>query len=152
MTDRKLSQPIIGALENDVSQLFGHGGRSTEAPLSVPPATALVDAAVDLFSRMVFEQPVKIQESAFAQIAACISDSSLARNPSRKAAITKNVVFAISRALANPISRNIKAFGRNDRSRSLILDVLQVTCFILMSSNFKDMYHGFRCFCSIYRL
>jgi HEAT repeat-containing protein 5 len=126
VTDRKLSQPVAGALENDVSQLFSHGGKNTEAPLPVPPATALVDAAIDLFARMVFEQPAKIQESAFAQIGACISDISLTRNLSRKAAVTKNVVFAVSKALANPTNRSFRGIGRIDRSRSLIVDIIQV--------------------------
>ena len=95
-------------------------------PLPVPPMTALVDAAIDLFSNLVIDQPVKIQESAFAQIAACISDISLTRNIGRKVAVTNNIIIAISRAFSKLTPRGFKAVSQNERVRSLILDVLQV--------------------------
>lgn len=95
-------------------------------PLPVSPTTALVDSAIDLFSQMVLDQPVKIQESAFAQIAACISDTALSRNNGRKAAITNNIVIALSKAFANATNRGLKGIGRSGRVRTLVLDILQV--------------------------
>jgi hypothetical protein len=96
-------------------------------PPPVPPPTALVDAAIDLFSHLVSEQPLKIQESAFAQIATCISDSSLARNPVRKTAVAANIVTALSRAVPSLTHRGFKGVGQSERVKTLILDVLQVT-------------------------
>ena len=94
-------------------------------PMSSP--TALVDAAIDLFSQMVLEQPLKIQESAFAQIAACLSDPRLARHLGRRAAVTNNIVIALSKALACSTPRSLKVIGEGGRVRSLIIDILQVS-------------------------
>src|SRR5436305_6857883 len=71
----QLTSPVIGALENDISCIYCYGGSNNDMPLPMSSATALVDASIDLFSRIVFEQPLKIQESAFAQIAACLGES-----------------------------------------------------------------------------
>jgi hypothetical protein len=90
------------------------------------PATALVDAGIDLFSLLILDQPVKIQESAFAQIAACLSDASLARNAGRKAAVTNNIVIALSKAFAGSPHRRFKGIGQSERVKFLVLDILQV--------------------------
>lgn len=98
-----------------------------EMPLPMSPATALVDAAIDLFSQMVLDQPIKIQESAFAQIAACVSETALPRNAGRKAAVTNNIVIALSKAFAGSTHRGFKGVGQSERAKSLILDLLQVS-------------------------
>jgi HEAT repeat-containing protein 5 len=92
----------------------------------MPPATALVDAAIDLFSSLVLEQPLKIQESAFAQLATCISESSVSKNSIGKLAVTANIVTAISKAIPTVAHRAAKCLGQNKRVMTLILDVLQV--------------------------
>lgn len=117
---------VLGSLENDVSQIYGYGSQITEIPLPVPSPTALVDSAIDLFSLMVFDQPLKIQESAFAQIAASLGEPLLVRNPGRKAAITKNVAIAISKALNGMNNRLAREIGHNVRVKTLLLDVLKV--------------------------
>ena len=103
-------------------------------PLPVSPTTALVDSAIDLFSRMVLDQPVKIQESAFAQIAACISDTTLSRNAGRKAAVTNNIVIALSKAFGSPTNRVLKGIGQPGRVRTLVLDILQVRIALFLFS------------------
>jgi hypothetical protein len=122
----KLAQPIIGALENDVSEMYSYGEKIIEIPLPVPPATALVDAAIDLFSHMVIDQPVKIQESAFALIAASVGDGNLVRNAARKAAVINNIVIALSQALPTHTHRGFKGVNESERVRSLILEILKV--------------------------
>ena len=117
---------ILGSLENDVSQIYSNGGQITEMPLPVPSATALVDSAIDLFSIMVFDQPIKIQESAFAQIAASLGEPLLTRNAGRKAAVTKNVTFAVSKALNGLNNRLSRGIGQSDRVKTLLLDILKV--------------------------
>jgi HEAT repeat-containing protein 5 len=97
----------------------------------VPPSTALVDAAIDLFSQMVLDQPMKIQESAFTHIAARLGDPSLARNAGRKAAVTINVVIALSKALSKLTSRSFKV-NYSERVTSSILDVLHVLCPLIL--------------------
>ena len=124
--DQMISRPIIGALENDVSEIYSHGEEIIEMPLPVPPVTALVDAAIDIFSQMIIDQPVKIQESAFALIAASISDG-IVRNAARKAAVTNNIVIALSQALASHTFRGLKDVMESERVRSIILEVLKVS-------------------------
>ena len=125
--------PIIGALENDITEIYGYAGETTEMPLPVSPTTALVDSAIDLFSQMVLDQPVKIQESAFTQIAACVSHTTLSRNTGRKAAVTNNIVIALSKAFANPTNRGLKGIGQPGRVRTLVLDILQVHINLFLS-------------------
>jgi hypothetical protein len=123
----KSFEPIIGSLENDTSQIYSHAGEFAEMPLPVPPATALVDAAIDLFSQMVLDQPSKIQESTFAQIAASLGDTTLTRNLGRRAAITNNIAIALSKALSSTAPVGLKSLSRSERAVSLMLDVLHVT-------------------------
>jgi HEAT repeat-containing protein 5 len=101
-------------------------------PSPVPPSTALVDAAIDLFSQMVLDQPMKIQESAFTHIAARLGDPSLARNAGRKAAVTINVVTALSKALSKLTNRSFKDVNYSERVTSSILDVLHVLCLLIL--------------------
>jgi len=121
-----LAQPIIGALENDISSLYNSSGDFTETPTPAPSSTALVDAAIDLFSQVVAEQPSKIQDSAFAHTTACLGNSLLSRNLGRKRAVTYNVVIALSKALANLAPRAIKDMNQSNRGTSSILDTLHV--------------------------
>jgi hypothetical protein len=121
-----LEQPIIGALENDTSSLYTHDGKNIDMPSPVPPSTALVDAAIDLFSLMVLDQPMKIQESAFTHIAARLGDPSLDRNAGRKAAITINVVIALSKALSKLTHRSFRDVNHSERVISSILEILHV--------------------------
>ena len=121
-----MAQPIIGALENDVSELYAYGDATVDLPLPVPPTTALIDAAIDLFSQMVIDQPTKIQESAFTLIAASIGDGNLARNVSRKAAVTNNIVIALSKALPSQSYRGLKSVMESERARTMVLEVLKV--------------------------
>jgi HEAT repeat-containing protein 5 len=122
----QVGMSVLGSLENDVSQIYCYGSQITEIPLPVPSATALVDSAIDLFSLMVFDQPLKIQESAFAQIAASLGEPLLGRNPGRKAAITKNVAIAVSKALNGMSSRLAREIGQSVRVKTLLLDILKV--------------------------
>jgi hypothetical protein len=148
LIDLKSSEPIIGSLENDTSQIYSHAAESTEMPLPVPPATALVDAAIDLFSHMVLDQPSKIQESAFAQIAAYLGDNVLTRNVGRKVAIKNNITIALAKALSNTVHSGLKVLSKNERVISLILDVLYVIPIRCHVINVKGLSTRSRCICS----
>jgi len=109
-------------------------------PLPVPSGTALVDSAIDLFSVMVFDQPIKIQESAFAQIAASLGEPLLTRNAGRKAAVTKNVTIAVSKALNGLNNRLSKGIGQSDRVKTLLLDILKVRLLRASSAYRAEFY------------
>jgi len=123
----KAIEPIIGSLEFDASQIYSKAGENTEMPIPVPAPTALVDNAIDLFSYLVLEQPAKIQESAFAQIAAHLADSSSTRNPTRKLATTNNIVVALSKALSRASQSGSKSFTQSSRVTGMISDILNVS-------------------------
>ena len=120
----------MGALEHDTNDLYRFAGHLTPLPSAPPPATALIDAAIDHFSLSVFEQPVKIQESAISQVAACIGDSSLARNAGRKAAVVANIVVALSKAVSTLTPRATNSLGLNERVISSLIEVLHVLLFL----------------------
>lgn len=121
-----MSEPIIGSLENDTSSIYNSAGDFSEMPTPVPPSTALVDAAIDLFSQIVSDQPLKIQDSAFSQITACLGNSLLSRNAGRKRAITYNILIALSKALSNLAQRGNKHMLQSNRVTSSIFDILHV--------------------------
>jgi hypothetical protein len=121
-----LSEPIIGAVENDPTSIYNSTGVFTEVPTPVPHSTALVDAAIDLFSQIISDQPLKIQDSAFSQITACLGNSLLSRNVGRKRAITYNILIALSKALSNLAQRGNKHMLQSNRVTSSIFDILHV--------------------------
>jgi len=80
-----------------------------------------------LFSISVFDQPAKIQESAFAQIAACFSSGSFSRHAGRKAAAMNNIGIAISKSLSSPPTSNSKnVIGQIGLVKVMLFDTLKV--------------------------
>lgn len=130
--DVQLAEPIIGALENDTSSIYSFSVDSTEMPTPAPPSTALVDAAIDLFSQIVSGQPLKIQDSAFAHTTACLGNSLLSRNAGRKRAVVYNVVIALAKAMSTLVPPGNKDMGQSNRVTSSILETLHV-CLSMIS-------------------
>lgn len=64
-----------------------------------PPATGVVNAAIDLFSVAVPLHAPKVQESTVEEIATYLSSHTLQRNPGRRAAMSVNVAVALYHAL-----------------------------------------------------
>jgi hypothetical protein len=71
----------------------------TSEAMADPPATELVNSAIELFALALPLQTSKVQESSVEQIATLLSSNSLQRNPGRKAAMTVNVTIALLHAL-----------------------------------------------------
>jgi len=131
----KLTEPIVGAIEHDTTHLYCHAGDALDIPQPPPPPTALVDAAIELFSISVFDQPVKIQESAFAQIAACFSSGSFSKHAGRKAAAMNNIGIAISKSLSNPMMSNLKnVVAQIGLVKVMLFDTLKVRCIYLFAN------------------
>ena len=95
-------------------------------PTPAPPSTALVDAAIELFSQVVSGQPLKIQDSAFAHTTACLGNSLLSRNAGRKRAVVYNIVIALAKAMSNLVPPGNKDMAKSNRLTSSILDTLHV--------------------------
>ncbi|KAI6785730.1 putative heat repeat protein [Emericellopsis cladophorae] len=91
--DALLRSPVCGSLEHDASVLYigDYGAGLTPHP----PATEVIDAAIQLFAFAFPLTPAKVQESILEQIRTFASAGPLQRDPGRKAAINVNTATAI---------------------------------------------------------
>ncbi|KAI1344285.1 armadillo-type protein [Xylariaceae sp. FL0016] len=94
--DAILMSPICPSLEHDAAALYAG---DPEASLPDPPATEVVNMAIQLFAFVFPLTTAKVQESILEQIATFISAGILQRDPGRKAAITVNVASALTATL-----------------------------------------------------
>ncbi|KAL6869545.1 hypothetical protein ACO1O0_000871 [Amphichorda felina] len=88
-----LRSPICGSLEHDASVLYIGGAVNPSSP--GPPATEVINSAIQLFAFAFPLTPAKVQESILEQIRTFASAGSLQRDPGRKAAINVNLATAI---------------------------------------------------------
>jgi hypothetical protein len=86
--------PVIGSIEHDSVNLYLSDPQGEDAS-PAPPATAVVNSAIDLFTALLPAQPLKVQESILEQIATFLVSNTLQRDPGRKAAMTVNVAVAL---------------------------------------------------------
>lgn len=97
--ERLLSSPVCTALEHDAAVLYTAGPDESDpaagGDLPDPPATEVVNMAIQLFAFVFPLTPAKVQESVLEQIATFVSAGSLQRDPGRKAAINVNVAMAV---------------------------------------------------------
>ena len=99
-------------------------------PTPAPPATAVVNSAIDLFTILLPMQQPKVQESILEQLATFLASKSLDRDPGRKAAITVNVAVAILGALKLAMDGQIPSTNLNSPSVLKIMqEILRVRSF-----------------------
>ncbi|KAL7269608.1 hypothetical protein RUND412_007710 [Rhizina undulata] len=103
--DETLYIPVLGSIEHDSVSLYVTNNQNSPAP--APPATAVVNSAIDLFTTLLPMQPPKVQESILEQIATFLASPSLQRDPGRKAAMTVNVAVALLGTLKLTIADEI---------------------------------------------
>lgn len=89
-----LHTPVLGSIEHDSVNLYLSDPQAEDAS-PAPPATAVVNSAIDLFTALLPMQPPKVQESILEQIATFLASNTLQRDPGRKAAMTVNVAVAL---------------------------------------------------------
>ncbi|KAI1766040.1 ARM repeat-containing protein [Hypoxylon sp. FL1150] len=92
--DGLLLSPICSSLEHDAAMLY-LGDTDSSVNLPSPPATEVVNMAIQLFAFVFPLTPAKVQESVLEQVATFISAGSLQRDPGRKAAINVNIASAL---------------------------------------------------------
>ncbi|KAK0203615.1 clathrin-coated vesicle protein [Desarmillaria ectypa] len=99
--DSLLRKPIFGAREHDKLTLCRTriAGEAEQEP--PPPATAIVDAAIDLFSRLLPLQDTASTTRAITQLLEAVRSPRLEKNTGRKAAVTVNATIALALALRN---------------------------------------------------
>ncbi|KAF4783109.1 hypothetical protein HER10_EVM0006272 [Colletotrichum scovillei] len=91
--DRLLLSPVCGTLEHDASLLYVGDIASETNP--DPPATEVINMAIQLFAFVFPLTPPKVQESVLEQVRTFMSAGPLLRDPGRKAAMNVNVSVAI---------------------------------------------------------
>ncbi|KAK0623080.1 armadillo-type protein [Immersiella caudata] len=91
--EKLLLSPVCGTLEHDASLLYISS--DDEQSLPDPPATEVVNMAIQLFAFVFPLTPAKVQESVLEQITTFTAAGSLQRDPGRKAAIKVNVAIAL---------------------------------------------------------
>ncbi|GAO13879.1 uncharacterized protein UV8b_03888 [Ustilaginoidea virens] len=94
LIDNLLKSPVCGSLEHDASMLY-IGGTDNQPMRPDPPATEVVNNAIQLFAFVFPLTPAKVQESVLEQIKTFASAGLLQRDSGRKAAIHVNVALAI---------------------------------------------------------
>ncbi|KAG6102753.1 hypothetical protein E4U30_002290 [Claviceps sp. LM220 group G6] len=92
--DNLLKSPVCGSLEHDASMLYV-GQVDDLDVFPDPPATEVVNNAIQLFAFAFPLTPAKVQESVLEQIKTFASAGLLQRDAGRNAAITVNVALAI---------------------------------------------------------
>ncbi|ODA82855.1 hypothetical protein RJ55_01364 [Drechmeria coniospora] len=92
--DNLLKSPVCGSLEYDASVLYVESVEESSLNPD-PPATEVVNNAIQLFAFAFPLAPAKVQESVLEQIRTFASAGSLQRDDGRKAAINVNVAAAI---------------------------------------------------------
>ncbi|KAF1844910.1 HEAT repeat protein-like protein [Cucurbitaria berberidis CBS 394.84] len=108
--DRTLLSPICGAREHDsISLYIRPSNDATELP--DPPATEVVNAALQLFAICLPLQTPRIQESILEQMTSFLSASSLQRDINRKTAMMVNIAYAILSTLKVAVKETRSASG-----------------------------------------
>lgn len=92
--DRLLQSPVCGSLEHDALLLYVDDAKG-HSSLPDPPATEVINSALQLFAFAFPLTPAKVQESILEQIRTFASAGMLHRDPGRRAAIHVNIAIAI---------------------------------------------------------
>ncbi|KAG9318303.1 armadillo-type protein [Chiua virens] len=101
LTDLLLRMPVLGSCEHDTLSLCLTNPTSDDRTiLDCPPASsAVVDASIELFARLLPIQDLSTMTRTVAQLVESVKSPKLERNSGRKVAVLVNSVVAIARAL-----------------------------------------------------
>lgn len=93
-----------------------------------PPATQLVNSAIELFAAALPLQSPKVQEGVLEQLATFLSSRSLDRNPGRRAAVTANIAVALLSVLKVAVRETLAEAGdlRHPTVEKYLQEILQV--------------------------
>ncbi|TDZ49897.1 Pof6 interactor protein 1 [Colletotrichum trifolii] len=124
--DRLLLSPVCGTLEHDASLLY-LGDTNSEVAIPDPPATEVINMAIQLFAFVFPLTPPKVQESVLEQVKTFMSAGTLLRDPGRKAAINVNVSVAILSTLRVAVKETQSSTGNvtNLAVERLLQDMLR---------------------------
>lgn len=128
--------PIGNAREHDSISLYISKDSDTDE-LPDPPATEVVNAALNLFAILLPLQTPKVQESILEQMTSFMTATSLQRDPARKAAITVNIAAALLGALKVANKETLSASG--DLKGQAVERVMQEMLHVCVSDPVNDV-------------
>ncbi|KAG8794872.1 hypothetical protein FRC12_020730, partial [Ceratobasidium sp. 428] len=96
---RLLNQPVLGSLEHNPLLLCSPSTRGDAWPQPPPPATAITDASITLFSSLLPSQEYTSVQSNIQLLVESCRSSKLERNAGRKASVMVNTAVALARIL-----------------------------------------------------
>ncbi|KAG5658983.1 hypothetical protein KAF25_007536 [Fusarium avenaceum] len=125
MINKILRSPICGSLEHDASVLYIGSAECSATP--DPPATEVINAAIQLFAFAFPLTPGKVQESILEQIRTFASAGTLIRDPGRKAAINVNLAAAILATMRVAVKETKSPAGNvsNPAVEALLQDIVR---------------------------
>ncbi|KAL4726537.1 hypothetical protein ACLX1H_007219 [Fusarium chlamydosporum] len=121
-----LRTPICGSLEHDASVLY-IGSTDDSSTTPDPPATEVINAAIQLFAFAFPLTPGKVQESILEQIRTFASAGTLIRDPGRKAAMNVNLAAAILATMRVAVKETKSPSGdvSNQAVEALLQDIVR---------------------------
>ncbi|KAF2204363.1 ARM repeat-containing protein [Delitschia confertaspora ATCC 74209] len=125
--DRTLLSPICSAREHDSLSLYISSSSELE-DLPDPPATEVVNAALQLFAISLPLQTPKVQESILEQLSSFLSANSLQRDVNRRSAMMVNIAFALFATLKVAVKETKSAPGdlKNQAVEKAIQELLHI--------------------------
>lgn len=124
--DSLQKRPIMGAAEHDPLVLYT--ALNDDAHLPPPPATAAVDASLEVFASLLPFQKRDVQISAFEKLLSSARSAKLEKNPGRRMAIQANACTAVLGTLRIAMQsgnrRNAAGFN-NDRLTTALRELLK---------------------------
>lgn len=109
-------RPVLGAAEHDPLVLYARNrnpaATTSELPLPPPPATGMVDAALQLFAALLPYQDSTTQVSSLETLLSYCRSSKLEKNPGRRMAIQVNACIGVLGALRMAMQGGPSAGGR----------------------------------------
>lgn len=106
----QLLSPICGAREHDSITLYNSPSHDS-SELPDPPATEVVNSALQLFAICLPLQTPKVQESILEQMTSFLSAGSLQRDINRKTAMMVNIAYGLLSALKVAVKETRSASG-----------------------------------------
>lgn len=120
--------PIVGSCENDTLTLCRQSGPDLAWPEPPPPATGVVDAAIELFSVLLPLQDIPSASLTISHVIQCVRSSKLERNLGRKSAVFINATVALLFALRKGSQlRNTREVFGSTRVASTLADFVKVS-------------------------
>lgn len=106
-----VQQPVMGALEHDPLASLKVNISMDEAYSTPPPATGVVDAAIELFALILPTQDLPTHMKVLEQLVSFVQSPKVERNPGRRMAILVNASVAVVGALRTTMMPASKKLG-----------------------------------------